>query len=346
MSKQIFIRSAKNPIITPLPGSVWESVKTHNPGAILHRGKYYLLYRAVGGAWVSKIGIAESSDGENFVRRRQPIIEPKLPIEKNGVEDPRVTRVGSVFYLTYTAFDGETARLCWAGSFDLENWERLGQMLPDWDGERAGEFIVPWDAAQNNGKGNSRWVKSGGIFPEKINGRYWLLFGDRCLWLASSKDMKRWVPEYEPFIKPRRGYFDSAHVEMGPPPLRTDNGWLVLYHGVDEHMVYRLGYMLLALHNPGQIIKRSNKPIFEPRKPYEISGPADILPGGYKKMETMEAGQLSEFIEKKGVNGEMPQVIFACGAILTDGVLRLYYGAGDAVIGTAAANLKEIIRSD
>ena len=141
---------------------------------------------------------------------------------------------------------------------------------------------------------SGRFAGKKAIFPERLNGKYWLFFGDRLIWYASSENGTSWVPEYEPLLKPRRGFFDSVHVEMGPPPLRTKQGWLILYHGIDESITYRLGYLLLDLHNPLKILKRSKTPIFEPRKNYELGGQIDIT-------------QNKEYL---------PQVIFCNGAIL------------------------------
>ena len=299
----------------------------------------------MGKAWVSKIGYGVSLDGENFTRAKKPIFEPTLEIEKNGVEDPRLTKIGSTYYMTYTAYDGQTARLSWARSNNLKTWNKLGEMLPQWDAKRAGEFLVPWDAAQQNNITKAEWLKAGALFPEKINGKYWLIFGDRHLWLATSKNLKIWSPEYQPFISPRRKNFDSAHIEMGPPPIRTRKGWLVLYHGVDENMVYRLGFLLLDLHNPAKVIKRTNSAIFEPVKPYEISGLVDILPGGFKTMETMSQVELQKYINQAKADHTMPSVIFCPGAILIKNQLRIFYGASDSVICTATAQLNDILKA-
>ncbi|MCK5358608.1 MAG: hypothetical protein KAJ48_09455 [Elusimicrobiales bacterium] len=320
--KTIFTRAKQNPILKPTKNQ-WENLKVYNPGAIYYQNKHHLFYRAMGKSRISSIGYATSVSGEKFIRDKNPLLKSKLKIESRGLEDPRISQVGNKFFLTYTAYDNITARLCLMTSPDLKNWQRHNEIFPNWDSKRAGEFFLPWDPAQANHKAKHHWLKAGTIFPEKINGKYWLFFGDRLIWYASSENGTSWVPEYEPLLKPRRGFFDSVHVEMGPPPLRTKQGWLILYHGIDESITYRLGYLLLDLHNPLKILKRSKTPIFEPRKNYELGGQIDIT-------------QNKEYL---------PQVIFCNGAILEKNCLCIYYGAGDSVICTATANLDDVLNS-
>lgn len=115
--------------------------------------------------------------------------------------------------------------------------------------------------------------------------------------------------------------FDSEHVEMGPSPIKTNVGWLVLYHGIDDKMVYRLGYLLLDLNDPTKILFRSNESIFEPSTPYELEGIIDIT------------------------NDDKPKVIFCCGAVLINNILRIYYGAGDSVVCTASTDINNLLKN-
>lgn len=341
----MFTRSKNNPILKPNKNHDWESRKVYNCGAICENNQYHLFYRAVGDDWISSIGYAVSEDGENFERFNKPILFPESDLEKRGLEDPRISKINDVYFLTFTAYDGYAARLNFAVSKDLKNWEKRGVMMPDWNSEKAGAFRVKWDEARNTGAAKKEWSKAGGVFSEKIDNRYWMLFGDSNIWLANSSDGLKWEQEWEPFIRPRKGnYFDNAHIEMGPPPIKTDAGWLVLYHGIDDKIVYRLGFLLLDLNNPSKILYRSDKPIFEPEEPYELSGIVDILPGGLKAMEKMSKEELNEFLEKHKQSGRMPQVIFCCGAVVVNGILRIYYGASDSVICTATAKLGNILK--
>jgi predicted GH43/DUF377 family glycosyl hydrolase len=206
-------------------------------------------------------------------------------------------------------------------SRDLYDFKKQGRMLSDWDAEIANSFKVEWDTAQHNKIAKKEWHKAGGMFSGKMAGKYWMLFGDRNIWLASSRFGKKWKANNTPFIGPRDGYFDSVHVEMGPPPIETDEGWLALYHGIDKKAVYRFGYLLLDLDNPMNIIKRSDEAIFEPSMDYELRGNIDIASDDFE-----------------------PQVVFCNGAVLDGDNLRIYYGAGDSVVQTAIAKLKDILK--
>ena len=322
INRDIFFRSRANPILIPDKTHNWESKKVYNCGAIYEpsANKYHIYYRAVGtnAKWHSSIGYATSSDGEYFERFDAPVFVPTLPLEKLGVEDPRVVKIGDRYYMTYTAYDGDCARLLFATSDNLHDWERRGEIIPQWDFKKAKGFQVKWDEARYTETALKKWIKSGGIFSEKIDGKYWMIFGDSNVWLAYSKDCMKWKPLWEPFIKPREGFFDSVHIEMGPPPIKTDKGWLVLYHGIDEKIVYRIGLVLLDLNNPRKIIFRSSESLFQPREPYELSGIVDILPGGLKGLQKMTEEELNNFLRTAQVKGFMPKVTFCCGAIASD----------------------------
>jgi len=339
----MFKRSKNNPIIKPNTKKSWESIKTYNPGVVFYDKKYYLFYRAVGENWKSSIGLAVSGDGLRFRKLSRPVICPRKKYEGNGVEDPRVTKIGDKFFLTYTSFDGKLARIKWAVSKDLKNWQKLGLMLNDWDAKKAHSFKVPWDEAQNIVTTIKEWHKAGGLFSEKIDGRFWMIFGDRNLWLAESKDLKTWKSHLKPFIKPRKGnFFDNVHVEMGPPPLKTKKGWLLLYHGINSRIEYKLGYLLLDINNPRRIIKRSEKTIFQPRKPYELSGLVDILPGSFDDLKKLSRKELKEYIEINEKK-KMPKIVFCNGAVLRKGKLEIFYGASDSVICQASIKLSKLL---
>ncbi len=315
----MFIRSRKNPIVRPNLAHDWESKKVYNPGCIFNNGKYHLFYRAVGKDGISSIGYAVSNDGENFTAKAEPLLRPQGSLETKGIEDPRISLTADKFYLTYTAYDGDCARLCSAISSDLKNWRKQGVMIKDWNFIKAGGFLVKWDEARNKFPVRTQWSKAGGIFSEAIGGYYWMLFGDSNLWLAKSKDGISWEASNQPLLMPRKGFFDSEHLEMGPPPIKTSQGWLVLYHGIDETMTYRLGLILLDLNQPARIIFRTSRPIFAPTAKYELTGIIDIA------------------------HNNKPKVIFCCGAALREKLLRIYYGAGDSIICQAIAGIEDLL---
>lgn len=244
-----------NPIITPR-GSSWESKDVFNPAAWSDADSVYLFYRAEDstgiGRWngTSRIGLATSSDGIRFDRRTEPLLEPTEPWElPGGMEDPRIVHIDSTFYLTYTAYDGETARLALASSPDLKSWTKHGLVFPD-----------------------STWTKSGAILPHQVDGKWWMYFGDTNIWVAHSEDLINWTAIEEPVIKPREGFFDSRLVEPGPQPLMTNRGILLLYNAADQDLVYRPGQALFDANDPSRLLKRSEEPFMEPESKLEQEG--------------------------------------------------------------------------
>lgn len=250
-----FEKFEENPILTPR-GNSWESKDLFNPAAWSNGETIYMLYRAEDstgiGQWngTSRIGLATSTDGINFDRRPNPVLEPTEPWElPGGTEDPRVVKIDDTFYLTYTAYDGETARLALASSTNLENWTKHGLLFPELG-----------------------WTKAGAIVPEKINDKYWMYYGDTNIWIAWSEDLINWTPVEEPVMTTRKSKFDSGLIEPGPTPLITDDGILLLYNSADNDLVYRTGQVLFDINDPTKIISRSDSYFLEPDIELEIGG--------------------------------------------------------------------------
>ncbi len=250
-----FVKYEQNPILKPT-GDTWQSKDLFNPAAWTDGETIWLLYRAEDstgiGKWngTSRIGLAISKDGFNFAREARPVIEPTEPWElPGGCEDPRVVRINDIFYLTYTAFDGKTARLALASSTDLRVWQKHGLLFPDMG-----------------------WTKSGAILATPIQGKYWMYFGDTNIWAAYSTNLLDWTVIKEPVLQPRPDRFDSLLAEPGPPPILTDDGILLLYNGADEASVYTCGQVLFDAQDPTQVIARTEHPFFVPTTDLEISG--------------------------------------------------------------------------
>jgi predicted GH43/DUF377 family glycosyl hydrolase len=250
-----FEKHIENPIITP-QGSTWESKDVFNPAAWTDGEQIYLLYRAEDstgiGQWngTSRIGLATSRDGIHFEREPEPILGPTEDFEfPGGVEDPRLVKIDDTFYLTYTAYDGTTARLALATSKDLHTWEKHGPMLPDLG-----------------------WTKSGAILDTPIDGTYWMYFGDAGIYAAHSTDLLNWTPLAEPVLPQRPGKFDSRVVEPGPPPILTDHGILMLYNGADDDLLYVNAQALLDPNDPSKIIERPETPFMRPTTELEKTG--------------------------------------------------------------------------
>jgi predicted GH43/DUF377 family glycosyl hydrolase len=172
-----------------------------------------------------------------------------------------------------------------------------------------------------------------------------MLFGEYNIWSASSDDGISWTADTLPFLSARPGdFFDNTFVEMGPPPILTEQGWLILYHGIDHKHCYRLGFLLLDRSDPSHLLYRHPEAIFWPEAPYELTGLIDVIPGGLKKLLAMEEQEQKIYIKQLQAKHQLPQVIFCCGSVLRGNELRIYYGAGDSVICTATADINRILK--
>lgn len=296
----------------------WEEKDVFNPAAVFRNGGIYLFYRAEDtiGKYngTSRIGLAIGSDGVHFTRMREPLIYPAEDFMKvyeweGGIEDPRIVESDmGTYIMTYSAYDGKTARMCLASSTDLLNWTKHGPVL-------TGEYLDLWSksgAIVAKQKGNR-------IIAEKINGKYWMYFGDTDLFMATSDDLIQWQPVVDEsnklisVLKPRPGYFDSRLVESGPYALLTDKGVLLLYNGMnldtggDPNLpagAYCSGQALFDPNDPTKLIDRLENYFLRPDQPYEMEG-------------------------------QINQVCFIEGLVPINGSWFLYYGTADSKIGVA-----------
>ena len=283
------IRYAGNPILAPVPGHSWESRTVFNCGVTRHDGKVILLYRAQGTeSDISRIGYAESTDGFTFTRLPEPVFVPETPDEIKGVEDPRITFIDDRYHMFYTAWSPQSIQVAHASTTDFHTWERHGIAFPGPDNK---------DAA---------------IFPRKIGGRYCAMHRiPRSIWIAWSDDLETWG-EYQKIMDPRPGIIEPLKLGAGGPPIWTPDGWLVIYHGVDDNLVYRLGVALLDLDDPTKVINWPETPILEPEEPWELTG-------------------------------DIPNVVFTCGTAEIGDDYFIYYGGADKVIAVATANRHDLL---
>jgi len=312
-------RSEANPIIEPNRENSWESWQTFNPAAIQEDGKVHLLYRAIGEGGYSALGYANSEDGHvikerhplpAFVRRNNSKKIDGPPILtygsgggwNGGSEDPRLTKLDDNLYLIYTAFDGWASLRLALTSIPTEDF-----INKNWNWKDPVFISPPMEIHKN-------WV----LFPEKVNGKFAILHGiDPEILIDYFDDLNEL--DGKTFIKSAKQYgtvknrWDSTVRGVGPPPIKTENGWLILYHAIDQRDPgrYKLGAMLLDLRDPTKILHRSNKPILEPDEAYENNG--------------------------------KPGVIYSCGAVVMEGTLFVYYGGADAVTCVATADLKKFV---
>lgn len=310
-------KAEANPILSP-KGAKWESHAVFNPTAWTAGRKVYLLYRAEGVSpfssrkITSSIGLAESKDGINFSRMGGPVLYPEAVYEiPGGCEDPRLVYIKNekTFILTYTAYDGKTARLAMATTRDhsLRSWERKGPVFNDAQWKKAYAAAKYADLPPG-------WSKSGAIYSQKVNGYYWMFFGDTDIRVACSRDLQSWDILEKPLLYPRKGFFDSELVEPGPPPVLTNDGLLMIYNSArkmdDGTLRYACGQALLDPMAPTRVLRRSFKPILEPELPDEIKG-------------------------------QTPNTVFASGLILFKKRWHLYYGMADLKIGVAVVQGKK-----
>lgn len=295
-----------NPILAPIKENSWESFMAYNAAVIYEGGKVHILYRAQGSkTGVSRIGYASSKDGFHIDERlSEPVFgpDPMGDLESAGTEDPRLTRIGDRIYMNYSAYGTTTGMECppqevqiGITSISVEDF-----LSKKWNWSKR---IYPFPRVDN---------KNSFFFPEKFDDKYVLVHRiPPHMWIAYSPDMKEWTNQ-KILMSPR---FEWEHFKIGggAPPIKTDEGWLLVYHGVDRKMHYRLGLALLDLKDPGKIIARYDKPFFEPETEYETQG-------------------------------VVPHVTFTCGAILKDETLFLYYGGADTVICVATAKMKDVLK--
>jgi beta-1,2-mannosidase len=290
-----FVRDPANPILRPGTQS-WESRYVFNPAAIVKDGLVHLLYRAQGADGVSSIGLATSSDGVHFTRRSRPVLEASLSFETPyGCEDPRVIEVGGTYYMTYTGYDGTSARLGLATSRDLVHWRKYGALFPDFQTRAV----------------DKPWSKSGAILktPPLNDGRYIMYFGDKDIYYARSTDLIHWTPGPvdDPVMRPQPGTYTAELLAPGPPPLITENGQILLMHNSaaydpDGKLIYRAGQALIDPATPTEELARLTTPFLVPETPEETSG-------------------------------QVNNVVFVEGLVAYNGEWLLYYGQGDAGVG-------------
>lgn len=300
-----FVRPAGvNPVISPDSTSMfmcpmnkrmvdWESNDTFNPAATIKDGKIIVLYRAEDkagraiGKRTSRIGYAESTDGVTFKRRKTPVLFPDEDSQKamewpGGCEDPRVAVTEDGLYvILYTQWNQDKARIGVATSRDLIKWDKHGPV-----------FLKAY-----NGKFNQIWSKSGSLLTKlvndkqviaKVNGKYWLYFGESNVNVATSTDLINWEPVVDKnenlvnLISPRKGFFDSNLTECGPPAILTDKGIVLMYNGKNDKgedgdkrftpNSYCAGQVLLDKNDPAKVLARMDVPFFRPMESFEKSG--------------------------------------------------------------------------
>lgn len=301
---EIIKRYEKNPIITP--GDMhYPCNSVFNPGAALFNDEVILMLRVENYSCQSHFTIARSKDGYNFEVEKEPCMEretkkePFKTYEARGIEDARITEIEGRYYITYSAYSKHDARVGLAVTDDFKNFERIAIIAPP-----ANKDCV--------------------LFPEKINGKYARLerpltpaSGD--MWVAYSPDMVHWGG-HEFLMGKRPDFWEGHKVGASTVPIKTDEGWLLVYHGVritasSTGIIYRAGVMLLDLDDPSKIIGIPDYYIMTPSEDYELTG-------------------------------DVNNVVFPSGAVYkpeSDDYI-IYYGAADTRVCAATAKLKDLVQ--
>ena len=291
------IRFKGNPILKPIPEHSWESRLVFNAASVYMDGKVHIVYRAMGNDNVSRLGYASSLDGYHINERLPtPIFEPIRSEEKYGCEDPRITLLDGQYFMCYTAYG---SRVLGTHQVSITSIECEDFNNKRWSWKKR---WLPFSGIRN---------KDAALFPRKINGRYLLLHRinpDICV--AYSKDLHQWC-DIRTIIRPRFRKWDSWKIGIAGPPIELDEGWLLIYHGVNYEKVYSLGVLLLNKKNPEKVMYRSQRPILQPIKNYERFG-------------------------------AVPNVVFSCGNVLMGNQLLIYYGGADSVLCVATVHLEEL----
>jgi len=306
-----FNRAEENPIIVPEKKHSWESKATFNPAAINLFGKVHLLYRAMSDDNTSVFGYAVSTDGIHIdFRAPKPVYTPRESFEQK---------------LTPGGNSGcEDPRLAKIGN-------KIYMLYTAFDGKNPPRVTLTSILEKDFVSGNWNWArpvlisppdfddKDACLFPEKINGKFAIIHrsgDDIDISFHSHLDFdgSEWLEEYR-WIVPRKGMWDSKKVGIAAPPIKTTEGWLIFYHGVSkEDGFYRVGAILADLSDPTKIISRTDEPILEPEASYEKFG-------------------------------QVPNVVFPCGAVVLGEKIFIYYGGADQVIGVAIIDKEELLKT-
>jgi beta-1,2-mannobiose phosphorylase / 1,2-beta-oligomannan phosphorylase len=326
LQRVLLKKSPLNPILKP-GTNPWTAEAVLNPAAVALGGRTHLIYRAIGMDGVSRLGYASSADGIVFDKRLPyPVFVAQKPrnlpghVQKyspvlypsggswGGCEDPRMVCIEGRVYITFNMFDGWDYIRVAAISIAEEDF--LSGQFWEWDGPH---ILSPPQQIQKN------WV----LFPEKINGKYAILHSIAPTVEVAYRDSIEDIGLTEPFIQSwvgarydlpaREGHWDTFLRGAGPPPVKTDKGWLLLYHAMDDRDPnrYKLGAMLLDSTDPTKVLHRSIAPVLAPDEQYENDG--------------------------------KPGIVYACGAVVRDGILFVYYGGADKVVCVATVPLSDFL---
>ncbi len=312
-----------------------------NPAAIRENGIIHLFYRAVNTGNNSTIGYCKMSDPLTVNERDlTPFLVPESDYESKGIEDPRIVKIEDIYYLTYTAYDGVNALGSLAVSKDLVHFEKKGLIVPlfSYDefclltesltglNEKYRRFNEHEQVREKQGKKIYMWDKNVIFFPRRINGKLHFLHRIRPdIQIVAVNDLSELTPEYwqnymhhldEHIVLSSKYKHEVSYIGGGCPPIETEHGWLLIYHGVHDTVsgyIYSACAALLDLDNPSKEIARLPVPLFKPELDWELIG-------------------------------EVNNVCFPTGAVRIEDSLYIYYGAADARIACASVSISALVK--
>ena len=324
-----FERYAGNPILKP-NGNAWEDLCVLNPGVVINKktGKVEMLYRAAGNDFEHYIrfGLAESDDGVHFNRvSEKPAMDVNAEYSDGGcIEDPRIVEIDGIYYITYAGRPFAPGRY-WIPE-DYKKFKESREKWPESAPRLLKNETVTFLACTKDFKSYKRLGRITDsryddrdvvLFPEKVNGKFVMISrpkrDDRspAIWISYSDDMLEWSEPQKLFEGVEE--WESDRIGAGCPPVKTEDGWLLIYHGVSgkDHF-YRVGMVMLDLNNPSKITARTKDFVFEPEKDYEIDG---VWTG----------------------------CVFPTGIIEKDGKYFIYYGCADKYVSLATVDKQQVL---
>lgn len=328
-------KNKSNPVLKPNPENQWENLVVCNPGVWYEDGTFYMLYRAAGNDkdHIIRFGLATSKNGVDFIRSsNDPVFSPsENGPDMGAVEDPRIVKFGEEYYITY-AYRPYPPGQYWKFGHDEINLPDCGPNAPAVLKKNIANSGLLLTKDFKNFRRLGRITQSNLddrdviLFPEKINGKYAMLHRPKewigaeygcnypSIWIRYSTDLMVWE---EPSTLLLDGKENTWEEKIGgsTPPLKTKDGWLVIYHGVENggQGYYRVGAALLDLEEPSMVKGRLNDWVMEPEHDYEIDG-------FYKGC------------------------VFPTGNMIIEDTLYVYYGAADRFVGLATCNINELLK--
>lgn len=308
-----------------------------NPACIQTDGITHMFYRAINHNDISSIGYCQLKDDKVVKRLKEPVLFPEYDYEKKGVEDPRITLLEGTYYLFYTAYDGKNALIAYATSKDLVHFTKQGFISPKISYDEAEDIFrgskkvieryTMFETLYKErwGKDISLFEKDASLFPQKFNHKFALLHrilpGIQIIYFDKFSELTedRWRDYFKNLgdfivLDPLFG-FENHHIGGGCPPIETKDGWLIIYHAVEDTQfgkIYHVSAALLDLKNPLKVLGRLKEPLFSPKASWEKSGVTN-------------------------------NVVFPTGAVVRDKRLYIYYGAADKLIAARSVDLAELL---